>query len=188
MLCWKFLRKTEGLCFKWLIQKWTQNIRQCFWTDVWGASLVAAILIAFGKCLMLLGVSQEEMETMLMWSPAFKNCLGETLFGKPGWCELKLGWRKRINSLCKPGEHSRERPEVSQELIKDAIDSFLWHLELQHWELEVEVNCVYSSPGIWCVQLTFVQRSGMTCSRFSNWVVMEMILYLHSKLLFLPHS
>lgn len=55
-----------------------------------GPPLCAAILVMFGKHLVLLGGSQGEMETVVIWV-AFKKWLGETFLGKPRWCEMKLG-------------------------------------------------------------------------------------------------
>lgn len=62
-----------------------------------------AILIIFGQYLVLLGVSHEEMEAVVMWIFTFKKWLGETFLGKPRRCELKLGWRNGIKRLCKEG-------------------------------------------------------------------------------------
>lgn len=102
MLCWKFLRRNEGLCFKWLIQKWTQNIRQCSWTDVLVTPLIAAMFVAFGNAWR----SRESPKKWKGWwwrSLASKKWLGEIFLGKLWWCKLKLGWRNTINRLCKEG-------------------------------------------------------------------------------------
>ena len=149
MLYWKILLKTEGLCFRWLIQKWTQNIRQCFWMDVWGNSsrcthsdIIWEMPDAPGSLLRGNGDSGD-MDLLLL-----RN--GWDIFGKTWGCELKLRWKNRIKRLCKEGKHSKERPEVRQELIKDVIDSFLWHLELQHWVGRESKDCLLQSCHLMC--------------------------------------
>lgn len=149
---WKFLRKNEGLCFEWLIQKWTQNTRQCFWTDVQGTTLFAAILITFGKYLMLLEVSQRKRRQWSYGSPDSRKQLGQSVLGNPWWCELKLRRRNGINRLWKEVEQGKTRSQagsdhtccrltsVALRIATSRVGRECKECQLQSWDLMCAVN------------------------------------------------